>query len=90
MLKSLRGLRKRLGKLKKKIDVPNIKAPWYQALSHRRLGVAAYATAETAMIHRVPSYRFIKLQPIQSNTTPLQKASSMCSCRVTPYHFRRL
>lgn len=58
-------LRKRLGKLKKKIDLPNIKAPlWYQALSHRRLGVAAYATVEMAMIYRVSSCNFMKFQPI--------------------------
>lgn len=33
------GLRKRLAKLKKKIDLLNKKTPlWYQFLSHRRLG----------------------------------------------------
>lgn len=33
------GLRKRLGKLKKKIDLLNVKTPLqYQVLSHRRLG----------------------------------------------------
>lgn len=51
---------------------------------------SAMLAVEMAMIHGVSSYNFRKLQPLQSNTIPHQKASGVCPYRMTPYSFRRL